>query len=147
MASTCRSRRASSRNRPSSVRTSLWGTRARVSVCILLTYNLCLEFTAQSTTQDLYSTSERPLDPYAVAQTQRANADLVQKSRNSNFTIASSVGRPAKFAGETSAGHAYTPKKLAMREVTDIGNPIQTMRVANFKFGNEKRTDYGTTTD
>ena len=77
--------------------------------------------------------------------TQKANQDLVQASRNSNFTISQS-NRPPKFQNMTSASHAYTPEKLKLKEMANVGD-ARTMRVANFKMGFESHTDYGTTTD
>ena len=46
----------------------------------------------------------------------------------------------------TSASHAYTPEKLKLKEMANVGD-ARTMRVANFQMGFEKQTDYGTTTD
>ena len=77
--------------------------------------------------------------------TQEANQKLVKASRNSNFTISQSV-RPSKFQNMTSASHAYTPEKLKLKEMANVGD-ARTMRVANFQMGFEKQTDYGTTTD
>ena len=100
-----------------------------------------------STTQDLYNSSEQnQLDPYKVAKVQMENAKLVEQSRNSNFTLNMSENRPAKMSNTTSAGQAYTPEKLALKDMAQVGN-AQVMRVANFKMGFERQTDYGTTTD
>jgi len=34
-----------------------------------------------------------------------------------------SENRPAKMSAETSAGQAYTPEKLALKELAKVGNP------------------------
>jgi len=46
----------------------------------------------------------------------------------------------------TSASHAYTPEKLALKEEIEVGNPLAN-RVANFRMGFEPAMDYGTMTD
>ena len=76
---------------------------------------------------------------------QTQNAKRVQQSRNSNFSFSQS-SRPAPFANTTSAGQAFTPGKLKLKELANVGD-ARSMRVANFKMGFEQVTDYGTTTD
>ena len=51
-----------------------------------------------------------------MAKTQLENAKLVQQSRNSNFTLNMSENRVAKMSNATSAGEAYTPEKLALKD-------------------------------
>lgn len=50
------------------------------------------------------------------------NAKLVEQSRNSNFTLNMSENRPAKMSNQTSAGEAYTPEKLALKEQAVVGD-------------------------
>jgi len=66
----------------------------------------------------------------------------VLQGRNANFSLSQS-NRPEKLSNVTSATHAFTPDKLAMKDIANVGNPL-TMRVANFKVGFEKQTSYST---
>ena len=72
------------------------------------------------------------------------NAKLVEQSRNANFSLSQQPGKQ-KFYNVTSAAQAFTPDKLKQKD--SVASDMQNMRIANFKMGFDKKTDYNTTSN